>query len=152
MKYDNTAIRFNTNKKYRHLLDQEFKLDLCQTFAQDSDFNGFVTLTKAGTLTLSKGYAWDGVSFPILDVDSCKNLRASAIHDALYQLMRNEALFNRKGFKKDADRIFRKICIQDGVSKPIAWIYWIAVRIGGKPGTEPGSKFPNGQSPCKDHS
>lgn len=148
MEYAKTPILFNTNKKYRHQLDEEFELDLCQKFSNGSHFNGFVTLTEEGILTLSKGYAWDGVSFPKLDIDSCKNLRASVVHDALYQLIRNDDEFRTKENKKIADKILRELLILDGFSKIAAWSLWIAVSAFGKPGTEPGGRFPNGQSPC----
>lgn len=46
----------------------------------------YITLSKAGLLTVFKGYAWDGVSGPVIDTD--KNMHAGLCHDALYQLMR----------------------------------------------------------------
>jgi len=149
MIYGKTPIKFNTNKKYRHLLSNDFELDLRQRFKQESRFKEFVSLTKEGILFISMGYAWDGVSAPLIDIDSCRNLRASIVHDALYQLMRNDQEFETRENKKIADRIFRELCIQDGVKKSTAWIYWAAVSFLGKPGTQPGGRFPNGQSPCK---
>jgi hypothetical protein len=46
----------------------------------------WITLQPDGTLTLEAGYAWDGPSGPTLDTPN--SLRGSAIHDALYQLMK----------------------------------------------------------------
>ena len=46
----------------------------------------WITLQPDGTLTLEAGYAWDGPSGPT--VDTPNSMRGSAIHDALYQLMK----------------------------------------------------------------
>jgi hypothetical protein len=46
----------------------------------------WITLLPDGTLILEAGYAWDGASGPTIDSDS--TMRASAAHDALYQLMK----------------------------------------------------------------
>ncbi len=46
----------------------------------------WITLHPDGTLTLAAGYAWDGPSGPTFDTPD--SLRGSAIHDALYQLMK----------------------------------------------------------------
>lgn len=52
--------------------------------------SGFLTLTVAGTLTIRRGYAWDGPSGPTWDTKS--TLRGSAFHDAIYQLLRMRCL------------------------------------------------------------
>lgn len=80
-----------------------------------------------GTLRILKHYAWDGASGPTWDDKT--NMRASLVHDALYQLMR-ENLLDRK-FRKYADQLFRDMCIQDGMGKFRAWYYYQAVRIFG---------------------
>ena len=48
--------------------------------------NHFVGLALDGTLTIAAGYAWDGASGPI--AQGPEVIRASLVHDALYQLMR----------------------------------------------------------------
>ena len=78
-------------------------------------------------LAIFKGYAWDGASGPTFDDKT--NMRASLVHDALYQLMR-EKLLDRK-HRKYADELFRDICIEDGMGKFRAWYYYQAVRIFG---------------------
>ncbi|MCH7815284.1 MAG: DUF1353 domain-containing protein [Proteobacteria bacterium] len=97
----------------------------------------FIKLDKAGKLTVMAGYAWDGPSGPV--VDTKENLRASLVHDALYQLMRNRHL-TAKQHKDKADRLFKKICIQDGVPKVTAQIYYLGLKLGGKPATDPKNK------------
>lgn len=83
----------------------------------------------AGHLTIFKGYCWDGGSGPA--IDTANFMRASLIHDALYQLMR-EGVIDRKKFRKRADQIMREIALEDGMSNIRArWIY-CAVRIGAR--------------------
>lgn len=43
---------------------------------------------KNGILTLKKGYRWDGTSNPWIGEEGIKDLRASGVHDAFYDLMR----------------------------------------------------------------
>lgn len=66
-------------------------------------------------------------------------MRASLIHDALYQLMRYKIL-TAKDHKDKADKIFKKICIEDGVSRAIAHTYYLGLKVGGKPATDPKNK------------
>lgn len=94
----------------------------------------FIKLDTQGTLTIFDGYAWDGPSGPV--IDTRENLRASLVHDALYQLMRLR-LLNAKRDKDRADKLFKKLCIMDGVSHPVAEAYYLGLKIGGEPATDP---------------
>lgn len=76
-----------------------------------------------GLLVISPGYAWDGPSGPVLDVKSF--MRASLVHDALYQLLRDRLLPMKH--RKAADRLMRKICLQDGMSPVLADIAYQGV-------------------------
>lgn len=97
----------------------------------------FIKLKKSGHLTVARGYAWDGPSGPV--VDTRQNMRASLIHDALYQLMRHKKL-SVKTHKDKADKLFKKMCIEDGVPKVTAHIYYLGLKLGGKPATDPRNK------------
>ncbi len=97
----------------------------------------FIELDIAGKLLVKKGYAWDGPSGPVKD--NKENLRASLVHDALYQLMRNKHLVTRT-HRKTADKLFRDMCKKDGVSNLRASIYYKALRRFGKPAASPGNK------------
>ena len=94
----------------------------------------FIKMDLAGNLTIVEGYAWNGPSGPV--IDSKENIRASLVHDALYQLMRHRRL-TQKSSKEKADKLFKKLCIQDGVPRAIAHIYYLGLKAGGKPRTEP---------------
>ena len=91
----------------------------------------------AGNICIKKGYAWDGPSGPVKDTK--KNMRASLVHDALYQLMRNEDLTSRT-HRKAADQEFKDICKADGVSNSKASTYYKALRKFGKPAASPKNK------------
>ncbi len=97
----------------------------------------FIKLTKGGKLTVKKGYAWDGPSGPVADTK--EHMRASLVHDALYQLMRNGYL-NTEGHRKKADKLFAVMCEEDGVWSPIAAAYYRALQRFGKPHAKPESK------------
>ena len=85
----------------------------------------FISLDETGYLEISAGYAWDGPSGPAIDTPN--SMRASLVHDALYQLMRM-GLLDRK-YRHAADREFRRICIEDGMSKFRAWYFYKGVDI-----------------------
>ena len=70
----------------------------------------FILLSE-GRLTLLKGFAWDGASGPTIDTKS--SMRGSAVHDALYKLIRQELL--PPEVKELADDIFECICVGDGM-------------------------------------
>ena len=80
----------------------------------------YIDLDTQGNPEVKIGYARDGPSGPVKDTK--ENLRASLIHDALYQLMRNKELSART-HRKAADQLFKDICKEDGVSKYWASIY-----------------------------
>lgn len=94
----------------------------------------FISLGKDGVLTIDAGYAWDGASGPVVDHDT--NMRASLVHDALYQLMRMKKI-SGKAHKDRADRLFRKMCIEDGVSRILAGIWYYALKMGARFATDP---------------
>ncbi|SDW60248.1 DUF1353 domain-containing protein [Nitrosomonas oligotropha] len=77
----------------------------------------------SGVLTIKKNYAWDGASGPVLDTQ--RIMRGSLVHDALYQLMREEHLPQKA--RENADWLLREICIEDGMSKFNADLVYLAV-------------------------
>jgi len=80
-------------------------------------------LTPGGRLVLWAGYAWDGASGP--SIDSPSSMRASAAHDALYQLCRL-CLLNylpTDELRTLIDVEFHALCIEDGMWSPRAWLW-----------------------------
>lgn len=90
--------------------------------------NRFVQLDASGLLTISVGYAWDGASGPAIDTDSI--MRASLVHDALYQLIRLGVI--TLADRQRADELLREIALVDGMWPPRAWWVYAAVRLFGE--------------------
>ncbi len=127
-------IRYRGDYKYQ--LASEYRIKINILPAEDI-FTDFIDLKEDGELRVKNSYAWDGPSGPVIDTK--ENLRASLVHDALYQLMRLEEL-NSRTYRKTADKIFRNICKKDGVSSISANVYYKALRRFGKPATSPEKK------------
>ena len=127
-------IRYRGDYKYQ--LAEGYEIDI--SIKPKADINTeFIDLSINGRLTVKKGYAWDGPSGPVIDTK--ENLRASLVHDALYQLMRNNELVTRT-HRKAADQIFKDLCKKDCVSNLRASMYYKALRRFGKPAASPENK------------
>lgn len=111
-----------------------YKYQLQQTFALASGIkpgqaggNSFVSLLDTGLLTIHAGYAWDGASGPAINTKTI--MRASLVHDALYQLIREGVIpFEARA---QADRLFHQIALEDGMWPLRAWWMYQAVRVFG---------------------
>jgi hypothetical protein len=84
-----------------------------------------------------RGYAWDGASGPTYDSKS--SMRASLVHDALYQLMGEypELL----AWRLYADDLLYKICQQDGMWPFRAYLWKKAVNWFGEDAAEKPDKI-----------
>ncbi len=127
-------IRYRSDYKYQLAEGYEIKISIRPKADIKTEFTD---LDTAGKLTVKRGYAWDGPSGPVIDTQD--NMRASLVHDALYQLMRNKQL-NARTHRKAADRVFREICKADGVSGRTANIWYKGLRRFGKPAASPANK------------
>jgi hypothetical protein len=87
----------------------------------------YVTLRPLGELFIKCGYAWDGLSGPTFQ--SRTGVRASLIHDALYQLLRDSGL--ERTCKTAADIEFKNACIADGMCRVKAFVLYYCVRAFG---------------------
>ena len=120
-------IRYRSGYKYQ--LVETYSMRVAIEPAADIATD-YVELTREGTITLNKSYAWDGPSGPAFDTKNF--MRGSLVHDALYQLMRLEKL-DAKVWRQTADRELRRICRDDGMTWIRAsWVYR-GVRAGGGP-------------------
>ena len=127
-------IRYRSDYKYQ--LAEGYAISI--SIKPKSDIKTeFIDLDTDGKLAVKKGYAWDGPSGPVKDTK--ENMRASLVHDALYQLMRNKELKSRT-HRKAADQEFKDICKADGVSNFRASVYYKALRKYGKPAASPENK------------
>jgi len=84
----------------------------------------FITLFTSGLMFIEPGYAWDGASGPTIDTKS--SIRASLVHDALYQLIRQGLLPLSE--RAAIDRLFHRILKEDKMWKWRAYAWYRAVR------------------------
>lgn len=118
-------IAYSSGYKYR--LDQEYSVGTVIKPLKPAIIGNFVCLDTRGLLTISRGYAWDGASGPAIDTRNV--MRASLVHDALYQLMREEKL--DLSWFSAANAEFHRLLIEDGVSWFRAWYMHRAVELFG---------------------
>lgn len=125
---------------YKYQLRETYSLTI--KAAPESDITTlFVTLDTQGTLTIQKGYAWDGPSGPTIDTKNF--MRGALVHDALYQLMRDcPAQYPKDKYRQQADDLLHAICLEDGMSKLRAWWVHLGVRKFGDPSADPGKLRP----------
>ena len=105
-----------------------YKYQVTRPFYHKLSINPFVeylgryySLSMEGVLTVHIGYAWDGSSGPTLDTKN--QFRASAVHDALCQLIEEGII--KESFRDSAHKIFYDILIEDKMNKIRAklWLY-----------------------------
>ena len=90
--------------------------------------NDYLCLTIGGLLIIGRDYYWDGASGVAINCE--KNVRASLIHDALYQMIREGVL--PLEFRLNADQMFYHVLRQDGMGWLRAKLYYRAVRWFGE--------------------
>lgn len=90
----------------------------------------FIKLSKNGRLRIKKGYAWNGPTLPVEPESS--HMRASLVHDVLYQLMRLGKLDHQTD-RELADRIFLQMCREDGMAPArAAWVHKAVEDLGAR--------------------
>lgn len=117
-------IKYKNSYKYQLAEDYTLWVGVVPDKLVDTPF---LSLGMAGVLTIKAGYAWDGATNPAWDTKT--NMRASLVHDALYQLMREEQI--SLSFRRHADSLLRDIMVEDGAFKIRAWYYFHAVQLAG---------------------
>lgn len=127
-------IKYRAEYKYQLADAYKQKISIKPKHNIDTEF---ISLDTEGNLLVKNGYAWDGPSGPVIDTE--ENMRASLVHDALYQLMRHKELSSRT-HRKAADQLFKDMCKKDGVSNLQASVYYKALRKFGKPAASPQNK------------
>ena len=81
-------------------------------------------------ITAITRYAWNGITgWPKWLKEPKCSRRATLIHDAIYQMIK-EGLLGMY-WRKTADLIFKRICIEDGMWKWTAWLFYYIVRLFG---------------------
>ena len=84
--------------------------------------NDFVEIDDE-TLKIRRGYAWDGC---IGIFDDELNMEAGLVHDALYQMCR-ENLLPFSSYQQ-ADILFRDICVAKGMRTRLAHLHYMGLK------------------------
>ena len=119
-----TPACYRKLKSYKYQLMEEFHYRTDFELDEDVEIE-FVKLGKEGLLTIAKYYSWDGASGPTYD--SLNSMRASLVHDALYQLMRKKKL--SQDYVLPVDQLFKKMLVKDGMSSFRAWYWYQGLRL-----------------------
>lgn len=124
------SIKYEKGYKYKTVKQYNVKTNIRPL---NNIEHSFIKLTTDGCLTIENAYAFDGPSGPSIDTKTF--MRASLVHDALYQLIRDGML--SKSYRKACDKELRTICKQDGMCSFRAWYVYHAVRIFGDTAIKP---------------
>ena len=120
---------------YKYQLFEEYQTEIpVKPDGDISSSGGYVFLSKEGKVVIKKGYAWDGPSGPT--IDTLNFMRGSLIHDALYQLMRENKLI-KDIYRDQADRFLQQMCKDDGMSSIRAWLVYQGVSKFGESAADP---------------
>jgi hypothetical protein len=130
-------IKYRKISGYKYQLMEKYSQDMQWSLAKGVVTSGrWIVMTKTGKLTIKKGYAWDGPSGPTIDTPDF--MRGSLVHDALYQLMRDKLVEQKR--RKPADVMLWLMCQKDGMSKTRADYVYHAVRAFGGRAAKPPKK------------
>lgn len=129
-----TRIMIKYTEGYKYQLAEDY---IIQTEIYGYNYDSqFLKLTPDGKLLIRSGYAWDGASGTTKDDKT--NMESSLVHDALYQLMRQEAI--PRSYQKYSDKFFKEICIANGMGRFRAWYYHFGLQNFGKYANNPKNK------------
>lgn len=118
-------MKYRTLHRYKYQLTEAYEHAVpdLRTYSYVGDFVSLVD----GALLAHKGYAWDGASGPTIDTEN--SMRASLVHDALYQLLELGEV--PQYYRLYADTLLRSIAREDGMSRFRSWYWFRAVRLFG---------------------
>lgn len=113
-------------KGYKYRLNKQYSQMIPIKPTRDIN-TPYISLNEYGNLVIKQGYAWDGPSGPSIDTKSF--MRGSLVHDALYQLMAEGYL--TKTYRNKADKLLKRICLEDGMWKfRASYVYWAVNKFG----------------------
>ena len=119
----NGITYIKNGKKWKYKLTKAYRVGLPNRLHGINIRHEYVRII-GGTMVAKTGYAWDGATcWP--DFDSI--MRGSLVHDIFYQLIR-EGLMARY-YRKDADKLLRQMCLEDGMMPFHAWLVYTGVRL-----------------------
>lgn len=131
----NYPKRLINGEHYVRVKDPVFKYELLRNVSVKTDITGlnihtdYFRLTEDGTLTAKKKYRWDGASGPAIDTITV--MRGSLFHDLLWQLI--EEGYLDESHRHYSNKLFRDICIEDGMWRVRAYTFYYTVDYIGRP-------------------
>ena len=128
-------IKYKAGYKYQIWEDYEHQLSY-HFRAKENFETPFLKLDTGALLTVKQGYAYDGPSGPTIDTKN--SMRGALVHDCLFQFMRMGLISPDR--RKEADKEFKRLLIEDGMSKIRAQIWYIGVRLGARRSSLPENK------------
>lgn len=120
--------RFDNTKWQNRMLNRLADISVPACSGAGCKVAGFDYLAlENGVLTIREGYRWDGPSTP-RNIKLMGNMRASLVHDAIYDLMRARLIVPQTGIVNStgglnrliADVMFYILAIEDGAPGPAA--------------------------------
>ena len=124
------CLSYRNIRGYRYQVMDKFSIDVSGFFGSERlCISGFAYLEN-GSLRVSKGYAWDGPSGPVIHTKNW--LKPSLVHDVFYQLIRNGFFPDPEKARAKADDLMLSMLRAEGMSRFRSWYSWKAVRIFGK--------------------
>lgn len=130
------TIKYRAGVKY--VLAEHYRQNIAPIVPLRRIRTDFVTLDLLGNLTLRRGFAWNG---PDVIPDTPDVMRASAVHDALYGLMRAGHL-DPAVFRNAADKLMRQMCVEDKTVHAYAQTIYEGLCLGGEKNTRPEAEPP----------
>lgn len=118
-------IHYKKRIRYKFTLVEDYAIDT-GIVPREAVNTPFLQLDSSGRLSIRRCYSWDGATGAL---NTRNIIRASLVHDALYQLMREGYL--APDHRLAADRLMHRICVAAGMNGPYAWIVYICVRLFG---------------------
>jgi hypothetical protein len=119
-------MKYTKITSYKYELHEDISVpvpELSEYYFYDEYFS-----IRCGVIFIYKGYAWDGVSGPTIDTKN--TFVAGLVHDALYQAIRTKHL--PKSEKITADKIFRRLLREHGMSWFRSQYFYLGVKWFGK--------------------
>lgn len=127
-------IAYRAGFKYQVETDCAFPVPELAGFFSEIDWAEL----RNGTLTVRKGFCWDGPSGPV--ADQLPFMPASVAHDALYRMLRRKVL--PPDCRKAADEIYMRLLIEAGVPEIEARRQYDGLRLFGGGAADPANDEP----------
>jgi hypothetical protein len=120
-------LTYSKCTKYKYITRKPITFIVFDDLANHNATTSHISLFD-GQLHIRAGYAWDGASGPTIDTKAM--IKASLLHDALYQLIRAHRL--PLTLREECDNIFHWYLRKFGMSKFRAWYVRKGVRWFGR--------------------